>query len=321
MNNRSRFEMKVGIFVFSGIVLIGLLMLNFSKGISLFTPTYQIKVLMPTIAGLKPKAAVMISGVSVGNVISTELSPAGTNVTIVVKILKKIKIHSDANFHIDALGFLGDQYLAITPTRNEGEILKDGDVVTGQAPFNLQEAVRSTAGLLQQARMTMQNLDQAIQTINQTILSPATMTNFGNTISNMQAVTASAKRTTEEVESLVKSNSLPLSDTVANLRSVSARLSSMADQLEETVSTNRSDITATVKDLRSTAHNFNQLSTGLLEGKGVAGTLLRDDETKAQVAAMIANINSLSSEMNRFSSNLNKRGLWSMLKKPKETDK
>ena len=52
--NDTRFEMKVGLFVFFGLALMALLVLNFSKGITLFKSTYEIHVIMPTVAGLKP---------------------------------------------------------------------------------------------------------------------------------------------------------------------------------------------------------------------------------------------------------------------------
>ena len=40
--DKSRFEWKVGLFVFIGLVLLAALLLQFSKGTSLFRPTYDI---------------------------------------------------------------------------------------------------------------------------------------------------------------------------------------------------------------------------------------------------------------------------------------
>jgi phospholipid/cholesterol/gamma-HCH transport system substrate-binding protein len=311
--------MKVGIFVFTGLVLIALLMLNFSKGLSLFASTYRINVIMPTVSGLKPKAGVMISGVPIGNVVSTQLSSSGTNVNIVLKILSKFKVRSDASFHIDALGFLGDQYMAITPGNNpQAPLLKDGDIVIGLAPFNLQEAVRSTSGLLDQARQTMLNLNQAITNINRTILSQQTLTNLSDVISNLQGITASAKNVTETVDAVVRSNSVPLAITLTNLQNLSQKFSAIADGLEGTFSTNQADLTETMRNLRATAQNMNQISAGLQDGKGVAGSLLKDEVLRAQTAEMVANMNALASNLSLFSSNLNKKGLWSMLWKPKQ---
>lgn len=320
MENNSRFEWKVGLFVFAGFVLVGLLMLNFSKGVTLFQSTYELNVVMPTVAGLKPKASVTMAGVPVGTVVSTDLSPDATNVTIRVRILSKFKIRSNANFHVDALGFLGDQYIAITPSRVQNSdvpLLKNGDTVVGQAPFDLQQAVRSTSGLLEQASRTLQNLDQALTNINRTILSQETLTNFGNAVVNFQDVSENASRMSEKFERLLDSNTVPITATVSNLQRVSDKLNVMADQLSSTLSTNRSDITGAIQDFRQTAANLKQISSDLQAGKGVAGGMLKDEAMKAQLAAAISNFNQLAMSMHQFSVNLNEKGLWAVLKKPK----
>lgn len=317
MDNNSRFEWKVGLFVLAGIVLIAALMLNFSKGVTLFQPTYDLRVVMPTVAGLKPKASVMMAGVPVGTVVSTDLSPSGTSVIIRVRILSKFKIHGDADFHIDALGFLGDQYIAITPTRNQEPLLKNGDTVTGVAPFDLQQAVRSTSGLLEQASRTLKNLDQAITNINQTILSQKTLTNFGNSIGNFQTVTESASRMSSKVEQWLDANSGPIAITMTNLKAVSEKLNTMADDLAQTFSTNRQDITGTIHDFRQTAANLKQISSDLEAGKGLAGGVLKDELMKAQAAAAISNFNQLAISYHQFSVRLNENGLWAVLRKPK----
>src|SRR5438105_4871965 len=98
--NNSRIEWKVGLFVSIGLLLLAALMLNFSKGITLFQPTYNLHIIMPTIAGLKPTADVMMSGVPIGKIAGTDLRPDGKAVNITVTILSKYKIRRDAKFHI-----------------------------------------------------------------------------------------------------------------------------------------------------------------------------------------------------------------------------
>lgn len=316
-SSSSRFELKVGLFIATGIIFIAILMLNFSKGVTFFQPTYQVHVIMPTLSGLKPKSSVMVAGVPVGTVASTDLSPNGTNVTITLRILSKYKIHADAKFHVDTLGFLGDQYIAVTPTHNEAPVLKNGDVVIGQAPFDIQEAVRSTAGLLEQARQTMQNLDQTITNINRSVLSEQTLTNFGNSVSNLHSVTVNALAMSQAAQDMLASNTVPISSTVSNLNVVSQKLNTMADDLSQTISTNREGVTDAVRDFRETARNFSEISRDLRAGKGLAGSVLKDEHLNAQVTTLIANANALVYNLGEFSKSLNEKGLWTMLWKPK----
>src|SRR5204862_2868239 len=77
-----RLEWKVGLFVFIGLALLAGLLLEFSKGLSLFRPTYQIYLRAENIGGLKPRADVLMSGVQVGTVSAIQLAPDGKSVTI-----------------------------------------------------------------------------------------------------------------------------------------------------------------------------------------------------------------------------------------------
>ena len=92
-------------------------------------------------------------------------------------------IQTNARFHIDALGFLGDQYIEVTPAASsQVEVfLTNGATVVGDAPFNMQEAVRSISGLVDQGQKTMADLDKAVNNVNNTILDAATLTNFVTT--------------------------------------------------------------------------------------------------------------------------------------------
>ena len=65
-----------------------------------------------------------MSGVQVGTVSDMQLAPDGKSVTITLRIYRQYQIHKDARFVIEQSGFLGDQYVAILPTQNEGPIVR-----------------------------------------------------------------------------------------------------------------------------------------------------------------------------------------------------
>jgi phospholipid/cholesterol/gamma-HCH transport system substrate-binding protein len=323
--NDSHIEYKVGLFVAVGLALVALLILNFSRGITLFSSTYNLRVVMPTTAGLKPAADVMMAGVPIGKVSTVELGPEGKSVQVTVRLLSKYKIRKNAVFHIDALGFLGDQYIEVSPppptAAPAADILREGDVVMGEAPFNMQEAVRSTAGLLDQARQTMKDLDLAITNVNRTILSDQTLTNFAASLSNFQSVTEIAVKVAQEAEDLIHSNSPAVVQAVTNLRVFAEKFNLMADELDQVILTNRGDVSDAVKNLRDTSASFKQLASGLQAGQGLAGGLLKDQEMKAQMTALLSNASATATAFSAFGSNLNQRGLWRMLWTPKPTER
>src|SRR5689334_12232856 len=126
--SNSRLELKVGIFVLIGLGLLAALLLQFSKGTTFFHPTYTILLRTANVGGLKPRAQVLMAGVQIGTVSDVKLAPSGTSVTVSLRLYSQYTIHTNALFTIEQSGFLGDQYVAITPTLNTGDIFHDDDV-------------------------------------------------------------------------------------------------------------------------------------------------------------------------------------------------
>src|SRR5580658_1037206 len=116
--NNSHIGLKVGIFVAAGLALLAVLVLSFSRGVTFFQSTYTLRIVLPSAAGLKATADVMMSGVPIGKASSVELLPDGRSVQVTASILSKYPIRTNATIHIDALGFLGDQYIEVTPSTN-----------------------------------------------------------------------------------------------------------------------------------------------------------------------------------------------------------
>lgn len=311
--SQSKFEWKVGLFVLIGLLLLAGLMINFSKGLSLFRDTYELRLRAENVGGIKEEAAVMVSGVKIGNVVRSTLSTNGS-VIILLKIDAEFKIDKQARFALDSMGFLGDQYVSITATNNTGEFWADGDEVVAESPLNLQEAIRSTAGLLSQAQATMKTLDEAVSNINKTVLNDATLTSFSRSISNLQTISGSANQTLGKIDSLVQSNAPVLNASVSNLFDFSNELKTM-------LATNQNDIASAVKNFRTASSNLNELLEDVKATNGPAGLLLRDEKMKNDLASLATNLNSVAQNFSVFSSNLNSRGIWSMLWKPKPPKK
>jgi phospholipid/cholesterol/gamma-HCH transport system substrate-binding protein len=317
--NDTRFAWKVGFFVFVGLVLAALLILNFSKGPLVFHSTYKLHITMPTVAGLKPAADVMMAGVPVGKVVATELSLDGRSVDITVEILAKYQIRKGASFHIDALGFLGDQYIEVTPAQEAAPpgqteaFLTNGTTVAGEAPFNMQEAVRSISGLVDQGQKTMKDMDKAINSVNNSLLDATTLSNFVSIMTNFQAVTADAAGMSKEVRGMLDTNVPAVHVAISNFAALGQKLDEMADKLDRTISTNSDDATAAVKNIKAASASLKDLAEGLQAGHGLAGSLLKDEKLKMDFQGMITNISYMTEQIGAFSRRLNDSSLWHVL--------
>jgi uncharacterized phage infection (PIP) family protein YhgE len=108
---------------------------------------------------------------------------------------------------------------------------------------------------------------------------------------------------------------------VTNLLAFSEKLNLVAADLDALVATNRPGVNETVQNLRDTSASFKQVAADLQAGKGLAGGLLKDQAMKAEAASLISNANALSASLSVFGSNLNQKGIWRMLWKPKHTER
>ncbi len=311
--SKSRSEWKVGLFVLVGLSLLAALLIIFSQAANPFARTYKLNLRTTNVGGLIRGAKVMLAGVPVGRVMGATLVDSGKSVSVSLQIFQKFPIHADAVFYIEQAGFLGDQYVYIKPTQNAGPLLKDNDEVKCEEPFNLQAAARSAVGLIQRVDAMVQTINGVVTRVDTTVLSESTLTNISGVISNLHHVSDRAVTTIDSIGNLVQTNApginLAVSNvvdfsgqlhSVSNLNKFSVQLNKVADDLEALVSSNRTGVTASVKNIEESSESLKLLLADLHSGKGVAGSLVQDEKLQVQLTQMIGNLNTLSSNLNRF---------------------
>ena len=297
--SQARLEGKVGLFVVVGLVLVALLLLSFSKQTSVFTPTYEVRLKAGNVSGLKGRSGVLMSGVSVGEVASIDLAPGGREVTIQLKIRKAFPIPRESRWAIEQSGFLGDQYVAVYPSTNVTAMLQDHDEVRCEDPFSLLDAARAATGLVQRFDQTTKMLNEAIARLNQRVLDEDTLTTVSGTIRNLRKFSETALELAGNVRRIVDTNSAPVSQSVSNLLRFSDRLDTLVTDASELIATNRVDLSAAVRHFEATVRTTEEIARDLAAGKGVAGSLLNDEQLKQSLAQTLGNLATLSSNLNR----------------------
>ena len=303
---KSRLETKVGLFVVLGLALLATLLILFSKGTSPFSRTYELRLHASNVGGLKPRAGVLLAGVQVGGVSSIQLAEDGKSVTILLDIYKGCKIYRDARFIIEQSGFLGDQYVSIIPTSNTPPVLVNGDEVNCQEPFNLQEVARSASGFIQRIEDTAKKLDDSVTDLRRVVLNEETLTNFSATLHNLRTVSEQALGTVNDINALVATNSSQINLAVSNVVFFSQELLRLAGSAEGVLATNSADITAAVKNIESSTEVLKDLLNNVQSGKGLAGTMLENEQ-------LTTNVQAIANNLAVASSNLNRLGLWHFL--------
>ena len=303
---KSRLEIKVGLFVFIGLALLALILIQFSKSTSLWRGNYELHLHAANVGGIKPRAGVLLAGVQVGSVADIRLAPGGKSVLIDLKIYNDFPIYGDARFVIEQSGFLGDQFISVIPTTNALPLLTNNADVDCQSPFNLQQVARDTAGFIQRIDETAKKLDASVTDLRSQVLNAQTLASFGTSITNLKLFTEQALGTVHDINNIVTTNGAQVGIAVSNAVEFSSGLIELENSAKGVLATNSVNLNQATKDLADTTAIFKQLAADLQAGKGLAGTVLQNPE-------LATNVQNIAANLAVTSSNLNRLGLWGIL--------
>jgi len=309
--SQTRLESRVGVFILIGLVLLAALMLLFSRGVALPGSAFEVRLRSGNVGGIKKGANVLLAGVPVGRVSGVELDPDGKAVTIFLKISKRYRLYEDAKFDIEQAGFLGDQYVSIYPGANVGAPLTNNAVVHCRDPFNWQETVAKAAETISRVGQVSTNVNAAVADVRRHVLNEERLSNLGASIDRFALLTLDARTAVSNVNDLVSANTLPVSIAVSNLSHFTTQLAPLGSNVNAWLAENEGRIELILSNIESDSTMITNLLHGLEAGQGAAGRLLRDEELAANLSAVAHNLAVTTS-------NLNRRGLWAILWKPKE---
>ncbi|MEI6631241.1 MAG: MlaD family protein, partial [bacterium] len=141
---KSKLEMKVGIFVFFGVVILAVFVLSIG-GFKSWSSGRLVKFSFSFINGVKIGAPVRFAGMDVGQVkkINFILLPEGKiTIQIVGWVEDRIKIPADSTVWVNTLGLLGEKYIEIMPGKDTVNFLPAGQSLEGEDPIPMQEVER-----------------------------------------------------------------------------------------------------------------------------------------------------------------------------------
>jgi len=309
--SQTRLETRVGVFVLVGFVLLALLLLLFSKGMTFTGSTFELRLRSESVGSIQKGANIRLAGVSVGRVSDVELDPDGKSVTIYLKISKRYRLYQDAQFEIEQAGFLGDQYISINPGANAGEPLTNNALVFCQTPFNVQEALARTMDTISHIGQVTTNVNAAVADVRRYILTDKKLSNLGASIDRFAVLTLDAQNAASNANVLLSANMLPVTLAVSNLTQFSGQLTPLATNVNVWIDANQERISTILQNVESASTLLTNLLRGLDAGQGVAGRLLRDEQLADNLSAVAQNLAVTTS-------NLNRRGLWGIMWKQKE---
>lgn len=143
MVSSRKIEILVGMFVVLGLVAFVVMALNISNLTSLSSKKgYNVTAQFDNIGGLRPRAKVTLSGVSVGRVTGISYDKEAFRAVVTMTLDADIDyLPEDTQASIYTSGLLGEQYISLEPGA-EDEVLKEGSNMTlTQSAVVLEEVI------------------------------------------------------------------------------------------------------------------------------------------------------------------------------------
>lgn len=169
MADKSKLELKVGVFVFIALVILVIFVLMIGD-FRIINPGYKFKVSFSFANGVKRSAPVRLSGVEVGEVRGIEIGYDKQTkkplVFVEVWVKKEAKIPIDSRVWVNMLGLLGEKYIEVIPGQNYESLLKEGSFIKGEDPISIQELTDLSRQVALQVGDTVSKLSVTLDSLN-----------------------------------------------------------------------------------------------------------------------------------------------------------
>jgi len=165
---KSKLELKVGIFVFIGLIILTVFVLLIGD-FKTMASNYRIDFLFHFVNGIKVGAPVRFAGVDVGEVRHIRIislpPEKETRVLMTARIRKEARIPADSTVWINTLGLLGEKYIEIMPGKDYSKFAAPGQPMLGNDPVAMHEVgetLKKIAEDLDQAILMIKNKEGTI---------------------------------------------------------------------------------------------------------------------------------------------------------------
>jgi phospholipid/cholesterol/gamma-HCH transport system substrate-binding protein len=171
MAERSRsLELKVGIFVFIGLVVLVWFVLLIGD-FNLIKHGYLIKVKFGFANGIKIGAPMRLAGVDKGEVKEILLGHEGdtgnAQVILTAWVDSDTQIPRDSRAWVNTLGLLGEKYLEVIPGKDYQHILAPDEMLVGEDPASVQEVTDLIKDIALQSKDALADLSAVLKDIHE----------------------------------------------------------------------------------------------------------------------------------------------------------
>ena len=310
-----RRETTAGLFVLIGLLLLGVLIVEFGRFGDRLSNHYSLFIEFSDTAGIIKGSDVRLRGAKIGRVATQpELitdTLAGSVVRMEISIHNDIQIPHGSIIKIGSSGIMGDTFVQIVPPEKEtGVFYKDGDTITGEgaggfdairtdaetiareASLRLKQAeetfIKMDAALLE-IRAVGQNLNITIQKVNTHFLSPENLDHFSQAMANFEAASENINTASEELKPTVKEAQATLASIRKAADSADTLIANAQQEMKHIEPALR-DVPKAVRSITRAAEKAEDTMDALQNKDSLAGTLAYDTDTGTNAKDFMRNL-------------------------------
>ncbi len=264
-------EVKTGILAIGAILLL-IFGYSYLKGTNLLEKHREFFVKYQNVEGLAIAAPVTINGLTVGKV--QDISFANQKGGLIVKfsVEKDFDFSKNSIVRIYSTGLIGGKSLGIFPQYDSSNIAKSGDTLAGDIEDGMLSAVTKALGPLEKkVSNTLATVDTLLLNVND-IVDTETRKNLKEAILNLNTTLNSFSGVSENLNNILSNNTSKLNSTFTNLDKTTGNLSRLTDSLAQL------ETGKLVTDLQNVVDKMNAIVSGVDNGEGSIGKLLKDDK-------------------------------------------
>ena len=264
-------ELKTGVLILTCITIF-IFGFNYLKGTSLLDNSKIISALYTDVEGLVIGANITINGMNVGKVKNIDFNENYEKIMVTFSLRNDLTFSNQSKAQLYEAGLIGGKAIAIIPIYENGNVIKNGDVLPSDIKPGLTELVNQQIAPLQdKIEGLLTSADSLLAGVSN-VMNYKTQNNLKLALQGLTESVENVAKLTKNMNQIVKQNERNFKGTFDNLKSTSKNLNQLTDSLTQI------PFNSTINNIEQTSEDLKSIISRLELGSGTIGKLLNEDE-------------------------------------------
>ena len=225
-------ELKTGVLILTCITIF-IFGFNYLKGTSLLDNSKIISALYTDVEGLVIGANITINGMNVGKVKNIDFNENYEKIMVTFSLRNDLTFSNQSKAQLYEAGLIGGKAIAIIPIYENGNVIKNGDVLPSDIKPGLTELVNQQIAPLQdKIEGLLTSADSLLAGVSN-VMNYKTQNNLKLALQGLTESVENVAKLTKNMNQIVKQNERNFKGTIDNLKSTSKNLNQLTDSLTQ----------------------------------------------------------------------------------------